>query len=106
MPRERRLDDPGPAALEPISREPPCSEAITGPYHDRDGAPIDGDRPSKTLALHRRIYASDRAAMCVIHSHSTHLVSLAREELEPKGALGRVRVWDVATGQQILQRPW
>ena len=37
---------------------------------------------------------------------STHLVSLAREELEPKGAMGRVRVWDVATGQQILQRPW
>jgi ribulose-5-phosphate 4-epimerase/fuculose-1-phosphate aldolase len=44
---------------------------------DRDGAPITGDRPSKTLALHRRIYTADPAAACVIHTHSTHLVSLA-----------------------------
>ena len=44
---------------------------------DRDGAPISGDRPSKTLALHRRIYAADSTARCVIHTHSTHLVSLA-----------------------------
>jgi ribulose-5-phosphate 4-epimerase/fuculose-1-phosphate aldolase len=44
---------------------------------DRDGGPLSGDRPSKTLALHRRIYAADPAARCVIHTHSTHLVSLA-----------------------------
>ena len=44
---------------------------------DREGAPVSGDRPSKTLALHRRIYASDPAARCVIHTHSTYLVSLA-----------------------------
>lgn len=31
---------------------------------------------SKTLALHRRIYASDPTARCVIHTHSTHLVAL------------------------------
>jgi ribulose-5-phosphate 4-epimerase/fuculose-1-phosphate aldolase len=41
-----------------------------------DGAPLSGDRPSKTLALHRRIYAADSAARCVIHTHSTHLVAL------------------------------
>ncbi|MEO5693003.1 MAG: class II aldolase/adducin family protein, partial [Usitatibacter sp.] len=44
---------------------------------DRDGAPLLGERPSKTLALHRRIYTSDPVARCVIHTHSTHLVSLA-----------------------------
>ena len=43
---------------------------------DRDGAPMGSARPSKTIALHRRIYAADPAARCVIHTHSTHLVSL------------------------------
>ena len=44
---------------------------------DREGSPMGGGRPSKTLTLHRRIYAADPAAHCVIHTHSTHLVSLA-----------------------------
>ncbi len=35
-----------------------------------------GARASKTLALHRRIYAADGTARCVIHTHSTHLVAL------------------------------
>lgn len=35
-----------------------------------------GDRASKTLALHRRIYAADPAARCVIHTHATHCVAL------------------------------
>jgi 3-dehydro-4-phosphotetronate decarboxylase len=35
-----------------------------------------GDRPSKTLALHRRVYASEPQARCVIHTHSTYLVAL------------------------------
>lgn len=35
-----------------------------------------GERASKTLALHRRIYAADLEARCVIHTHSTHLVAL------------------------------
>ncbi|HXS51916.1 MAG TPA: aldolase [Usitatibacter sp.] len=43
---------------------------------DASGASVGGDRPSKTLALHRRIYEADPAAGCVIHSHSTHLVAL------------------------------
>jgi ribulose-5-phosphate 4-epimerase/fuculose-1-phosphate aldolase len=41
-----------------------------------DGIQVSGDRASKTLTLHRRIYAADPDAGCVIHSHSTHLVAL------------------------------
>ena len=43
---------------------------------DVAGVQQGGDRASKTLALHRAIYAADPAARCVIHSHSTHLVAL------------------------------
>lgn len=43
---------------------------------DAQGRQTGGDRASKTLALHRRIYAADPAAGCVIHTHSTHLVAL------------------------------
>jgi ribulose-5-phosphate 4-epimerase/fuculose-1-phosphate aldolase len=43
---------------------------------DASGAALAGDAPSKTLALHRCIYAADPAARCVIHTHSTHLVAL------------------------------
>jgi len=41
-----------------------------------DGQQRAGDRASKTLALHRRIYAADPRARCVIHTHATHLVAL------------------------------
>jgi ribulose-5-phosphate 4-epimerase/fuculose-1-phosphate aldolase len=41
-----------------------------------DGVQTGGDRASKTLVLHRNIYSADDAAMCVIHTHSTHLVGL------------------------------
>jgi 3-dehydro-4-phosphotetronate decarboxylase len=43
---------------------------------DAQGVQTRGDRASKTLALHRRIYAAAPQARCVIHSHSTHLVAL------------------------------
>ncbi len=43
---------------------------------DAQGVQTGGDRASKTLALHRRIYAADPQAGCVIHTHSTHLVAL------------------------------
>ena len=43
---------------------------------DGAGAQVAGDRASKTLALHRRIYDADPGARCVIHTHSTHLVAL------------------------------
>lgn len=43
---------------------------------DLQGVQQQGDRASKTLALHRRIYAAESSARCVIHTHSTHLVAL------------------------------
>ncbi|WP_290869527.1 aldolase [Aquabacterium sp.] len=46
---------------------------------DADGQQLSGDRGSKTIVLHRRIYAASEAtaapARCVIHTHSTHLVA-------------------------------
>ena len=54
---------------------------------DANGQQTGGDRASKTLALHRRIYAADDTARCVIHTHSTHCVALSLratgEELLP-----------------------
>ena len=49
---------------------------------DAEGQQRSGDRASKTLALHRRIYGAAPAARCVIHTHSTHLVALT---LQPAG---------------------
>jgi ribulose-5-phosphate 4-epimerase/fuculose-1-phosphate aldolase len=43
---------------------------------DLQGQQSSGDRASKTLALHRRIYATAPDARCVLHTHSTHLVAL------------------------------
>lgn len=43
---------------------------------DADGKQLAGDRASKTLTLHRRIYEADPTARFVIHTHSTHLVAL------------------------------
>ena len=59
---------------------------------DAGGAPRDlGARPSKTLQLHRRIYAATREAGCIVHTHSSRLVRLslgagdgnARDDLLP-----------------------
>lgn len=44
---------------------------------DADGQPRSGPRASKTLVLHRRIYAAAPSAHCVLHTHSTHLVALS-----------------------------
>ena len=46
-------------------------------FVDDAGVQQSGDRASKTLALHRAIYAAAPAVRCVIHSHSTHLVALS-----------------------------
>lgn len=46
---------------------------------DAEGRQLSGDRASKTIALHRRIYAATaeagQPARCVIHTHSTQLVA-------------------------------
>ena len=45
------------------------------------GQQVSGDKASKTIALHRSIYAAaqpfDAATACVIHTHSTHCVALS-----------------------------
>ncbi|MER8032368.1 aldolase [Streptomyces bauhiniae] len=43
---------------------------------DAEGEQLAGDRASKTLTLHRRIYAADPTARFIVHTHSTHLVGL------------------------------
>ena len=46
---------------------------------DSQGQQLSGERASKTLALHRRIYAADASAACIVHTHSTQLVALTLE---------------------------
>ena len=46
---------------------------------DGAGAQADAPRASKTLALHRAIYAAEPTAHCVIHTHSAELVALTLE---------------------------
>lgn len=45
---------------------------------------LSGDRASKTIQLHRRIYEAavpfDHATRCVIHTHSTHCVALSLQD--------------------------
>lgn len=45
-----------------------------------DGAHSGGDRPSKTITLHRSIYGADQSARCVVHTHSTCLVALSLDK--------------------------
>lgn len=53
---------------------------------DAQGRQVSGDRASKTIALHTRIYAAARAfdaqTACVIHTHSTHCVALTLQPAE------------------------
>lgn len=51
-----------------------CPESLAAV--DAAGTQVSGQPASKTLALHRRIYACAPEAGCVIHTHSHHLVAL------------------------------
>ncbi len=44
---------------------------------NEEGVQSGGDRASKTLTLHQRIYRADPHARCVIHTHSRHLVAVS-----------------------------
>jgi 3-dehydro-4-phosphotetronate decarboxylase len=55
-----------------LGRLDPQQLAEVGP----DGEQRSGARASKTLALHRRIYAAEPEAGCIIHTHSRHLVAV------------------------------
>ena len=50
-----------------------------------DGQQRSGERASKTLTLHRRIYDAAPDAGCVIHTHSTHLVALTLQDAPSDG---------------------
>lgn len=56
---------------------------------DLQGRQVSGDRASKTLVLHRRIYEAHATLgstpRCVIHTHSTHCVALTLSD--PEGEL-------------------
>ena len=43
---------------------------------DPAGNAVSGGTPSKTLALHRSIYARNAQTRGIVHTHSTHLVAL------------------------------
>ncbi|HLX02387.1 MAG TPA: aldolase [Trinickia sp.] len=43
---------------------------------DLAGNAVSGGKPSKTLALHRGIYANNTEARGIVHTHATHLVAL------------------------------
>ena len=43
---------------------------------DPAGNAVSGGKPSKTLALHRGIYARNAQTRGIVHTHSTHLVAL------------------------------
>ncbi len=55
---------------------------------DPQGQQISGDKASKTLSLHRQIYAAaaehDPNTRCVIHTHSTHCVALSLQAHGPE----------------------
>lgn len=63
---------------------------------DKDGQQLSGDRASKTISLHRRIYAASAAtaapAGCTIHTHSTHCVAMTLAG----------PVFDTAQGRELL----
>ena len=54
-----------------------------------DGQARSPGRASKTVHLHRQIYAADPLAQCIIHTHSTHLVALTLMD-------------EASTGQDLL----
>jgi ribulose-5-phosphate 4-epimerase/fuculose-1-phosphate aldolase len=60
---------------------------------DADMQQTSGDRASKTIALHARIYSAtapfNNAPGCIIHTHSTHCVALSLQTARPEllGAL-------------------
>jgi 3-dehydro-4-phosphotetronate decarboxylase len=55
---------------------------------DLHGQHVSGDKGSKTIAMHRQIYAaaceSDADTRCVIHTHSTHCVALSLNAQGPE----------------------
>lgn len=74
-----QLDD-GTFLITPTDSSLGTLDASCLSHVDGEGQHVGGDRPSKTLTLHRRILQAaqrfDPATCCVIHTHSTHAVAL------------------------------
>jgi 3-dehydro-4-phosphotetronate decarboxylase len=72
-----------------------------------DGEHVSGARPSKTLKLHRSIYeAAARAAStptCVIHTHSTNLVSLTLRRVLHQGPVGFDEILEAITPYYLMK---
>ncbi|AOB30281.1 aldolase [Bordetella sp. H567] len=68
--------DGGGFLITPTDASLGCLEPARLAWVGEDGVQRDGDRASKTLALHRRIYQAAPHAGCVLHTHSRHLVAL------------------------------
>ena len=55
---------------------------------DLQGQQVSGDKGSKTIAMHRKIYEAaceqDADTRCVIHTHSTHCVALSLNAVGPE----------------------
>jgi ribulose-5-phosphate 4-epimerase/fuculose-1-phosphate aldolase len=55
---------------------------------DLQGQQVSGDKGSKTIAMHQKIYEaaceSDADTRCVIHTHSTHCVALSLSAVGPE----------------------
>jgi 3-dehydro-4-phosphotetronate decarboxylase len=54
---------------------------------DDSGVQHSGSKASKTIVLHRTIYAADPNAHCVIHTHATHCVAATLQAPDATGDL-------------------
>lgn len=52
-----------------------------------DGEWVNGGKPSKTLVLHRSIYANNSDIQGIVHTHSTHLVALTLNKVADTEAI-------------------
>lgn len=72
-----------------------------------DGEWVSGDRPSKTLALHRQVYDRNPGIGGVVRTHSTHLVALTLAGVfNPEGILPPITQYQVMKVGRIPLIPY
>jgi ribulose-5-phosphate 4-epimerase/fuculose-1-phosphate aldolase len=73
----------------------------------RDGLQQSGDRASKTLALHRAIYAADAGIGAIVHTHSPQLVALTLERVwRAEAVLPPLTAYQVMKVGAVPLLPW
>ncbi len=74
---------------------------------DQAGQHISGLRASKTLALHQRIYQATKdfstPVRCVLHTHSTHLVTLSLRTESVQGLQGQAELLPPITPYFVMK---